>query len=134
MPELAVAVTVLPGKLEEWLRFVQELDGARRPEYEAARRRLGIRRERVWLTQVGHLHVAVVLADVDAPDRVVSTLAGSSRPFDRWFKRRIRELHGLDLAYAGSELVFPACGDTERDRRESGTGADDEAGVEKGGE
>lgn len=130
MPELAFAVAILPGKLEEWLRFVQTLEGGRRQEYEESRRRHGIRRERVWLTQVQRKYVAVVVADVEAPAQVVSKLASSPRPFDRWFTRRIRELHGLDIEQvsdsAAGELVFDW-----HDRR---TITDDGVDGQKGGE
>lgn len=45
MAVIAFAAPILPGKLEAWMRFTQEMLGARRQDYEASRRRLGITRE-----------------------------------------------------------------------------------------
>ena len=38
----ATAFPILPGKTDDWRRFIGELNGARRQEYEASRKALGI--------------------------------------------------------------------------------------------
>jgi hypothetical protein len=39
---------IQPGKREEARRIFEEVRGPRRSDYEASRRRPGIRREKVW--------------------------------------------------------------------------------------
>lgn len=103
MPKLTMTLPIRPGKLEAWRRFCQELQGARRPAYEMSRRRLGIVREQFALVQtpIGD----AVLASIEASDvgRALSDLAASDRPFDRWFKERLRELHGVSLNQTSDE-------------------------------
>jgi len=59
---------IQPDKREEAKRIFEEVRGPRQDEYEASRRRLGIRREKVWfqtLPEVGEM--AVVYWEGDDP-------------------------------------------------------------------
>lgn len=100
MPTLSMTLPIRPGKLEAWRRFCQELQGARRPAYEASRRRLGIIHEQFALVQTPIGDAA--LASIEAADvgRALSELAASEHPFDRWFKAQLLELHGVSLGQA----------------------------------
>lgn len=100
MSTLSITLPILPGKLEAWRRFCQELQGARHSDYEMSRRRLGIVREQFALVQTPIGDAA--LASIEAADvgRALSELAASDHPFDRWFKARLQELHGLSLGRA----------------------------------
>ena len=51
MAAVTLAASILPGREEEWRRFVQEVAEERIAEYEALRQRLGIRNESVWLAR-----------------------------------------------------------------------------------
>jgi hypothetical protein len=93
---LIMALPILPGKEEEWRRFVQELEEYPR-EYEDLRRRLGIRSESVWLVLAACGEVALAYAEVEAPEEMIRRLAASEEPFDLWFKDKLLELHGYDL-------------------------------------
>jgi hypothetical protein len=95
---------ILPGKLEAWRRLYQELAGTRRRQYLASRRRLGIVREQVWLVRTAQTDMAVVLVDGSSPDRMLSRFIDSEQPFDHWFKRQIRQLHGVDLTSSSAGL------------------------------
>lgn len=88
---------LLPGKREAWIRFTQEIHSGRRDEYKASRRRLGIVRERFWLLETPEQPVAVIVAEGARSMARRPALADLKHPFDRWFHRRLRELHGLDL-------------------------------------
>jgi hypothetical protein len=90
--------TILPGREEEWRRFVQEIVEERLHEYEDLRRRLGLRNESVWLARTQEAETAVVYLEAGDAERVISTLAASEEPFDLWFKKRLLKLHGPDLA------------------------------------
>ena len=42
MALLAMAIPILPGKTDQWRRFMGEINGERRADYVANRRQLGI--------------------------------------------------------------------------------------------
>lgn len=97
MPILTMTLPIRPGKLEAWRRFCQELQGVRRHAYETSRRRLGIVHEQFALVQTPIGDAA--LANIEAADvgKALAGLAASEHPFDRWFKARLLELHGVSL-------------------------------------
>src|SRR5438094_9860316 len=60
-------------------------------------RRLGVIRELVYLQQIPPREIVVVRLEVDDPEWVISSFATSEYSFDRWLKRQVLEIHGLDL-------------------------------------
>ncbi len=89
---------------------MQELQGSRRGEYEVSRQRLGITGEIVYLHGSAPREMVIVHLEVDDPEQVMLRLATSEFAFDRWFKRQVLEIHGLDLSppllAASNEPVF----------------------------
>src|SRR5688572_7990750 len=65
MATYGFVISILPGKEAENRAFAAELLGPRRAEYEASRRRLGLRAERVWeqATPAGPVSVDYLEAD-----------------------------------------------------------------------
>lgn len=110
--EIALASPILPGKEEKWRRFLQKLEGSRRDEYDELRRRLGIRRQRVWVIRTPRGETAVSYLECEEPRSIAARLAASTQPFDVWLKEKLSEFHGCDLARFDSgwspELVFEA--------------------------
>jgi hypothetical protein len=98
MSSLTFIAAIQPGREEEWRRFVQEVTEERLYEYEGLRRRLGLRSESVWLARTKEGETAVVYLEAENPERIVPTLGASEEPFDLWFKERLLEFHGPDLA------------------------------------
>src|SRR5436190_137473 len=90
------AAPILAGKLEAWRRFTQEVEGSRGIEHAESRRQLGIVRERSWLQQTPQGDLAIISFDAANPERAFVGLATSSAPFDRWFREKVLELHGMD--------------------------------------
>src|SRR2546428_89648 len=60
MASLAMALPLLPGKTENWKRWVQEMAGSRLSEFQASRKRLGISREASFLQQTPMGDMAVL--------------------------------------------------------------------------
>jgi hypothetical protein len=89
---------ILNGKVEAWRRFCQELSGSRRNPYEASRQRLGITRERLTLVETDFGATAVTT--LEAPDvaQALGQIIASELPFDIWYRERLQELHGVNLA------------------------------------
>ena len=109
MAPLAMTLPLLPGKTEDWKRWVQEMAGARLSEFQASRKRLGITGKHRSFNK--HLRVIWRLY-IEAEDiaRVFQGLALSQDPFDVLFRQQTREFLGLDLAQPPSgplpETVF----------------------------
>lgn len=103
LQRIVMVAPLLPGKREAYVRFVQELLGQRREAYERSRQDLGITREQFWLLETAGQPVAVVAltAQGRAPMETLSAalyaLLAGRRPFDRWLRRRLQELHGLEF-------------------------------------
>jgi len=110
MTALTVVLPLLPGKQESWRQFCQALQGSRCREYEDWRERMGITQEEVWLSLTAQRDLVRVHLHVEHPEQVLSDLATSPRPFERWLRQRLIDLHGLDLAQLTSasahELIF----------------------------
>jgi hypothetical protein len=97
MPTIALAMPIPPDKYETWRATVTSFAGARRAEYDASRRRLGVRRSTSWVqdTPLGPIEILVV-ESVD-PARFFEGLATSQEPFDVEFRAFIQEVYGIDL-------------------------------------
>ncbi|MGH2521361.1 MAG: hypothetical protein ACRDH2_02555, partial [Anaerolineales bacterium] len=98
MPGIVLTFPIVAGKVETWRRFCQEMSGSRLPMYEASRRRQGITRERLALVESAFGSAAVTT--LEAPDvaQALGQIITSDLPFDRWYRERVQELHGVNLA------------------------------------
>lgn len=110
VPAMTLAAPILPGKEEEWRRFVQEVTEEFPDNYEEFRRRLGFSNESVWLVRMDDVETAMAYLEAEDPARVLVALIDPKRPFDTWLKGRLSELHGDALARMPrrtmAELIF----------------------------
>ena len=100
MAVLNFAAPILPGKIDQWKAFLDQVEtgGARRAEWEDQMRRFRISRQVVSLQQTPHGDFAVVMFEGDDPGAMMAGLAGSSNEFDKWFAQQILEIHGIDAS------------------------------------
>ena len=103
------AFPVLPGKEDQVRKFAREtLD--RIDEFSASEARLGVTKEE-WALQQTPMG-AQVLVRFECPDveKAFGEFAQSNEPFDLWFRERVKELSGVDLAEPSEdplpELIF----------------------------
>ena len=99
MPGIVLTFPILPGKVEAWRRFCQEMAGSRSIPYEASRRRLGITRERMALVENGFGAAAVTTFEAENIGRTLGQIMTSDLPFDGWYRQRLEELHGVNLTH-----------------------------------
>ena len=97
MAMYAFVVPIVAGKTDAWLEFIGQLMQQRKAEYQAARRAVGLVRERAWLQRTPASDFAVVELEGPDPQKSLAAFARSDKPFDRWFRERVREVHGWDL-------------------------------------
>jgi hypothetical protein len=104
MDHICMVVPVLPGKSAAARAFMHQLDGARRGEYDASERRIGVSKE-VWFLaslpsgdqMIGYLESADF-------NRALTMFIGSRDPFDMWFKAEVQGATGLDLNNPPADL------------------------------
>jgi len=97
MAMLAMAVPIPAGKTEQWKKFVSELNGARKAEYVASRRTLGVR-ERTFLQQTPQGDLVLLTIEGDHPETAFAEFGKRTDPFTMWFKQQVMEIHGMDLS------------------------------------
>ena len=98
MTGIVLTFPILSGKVEAWRRFCQELSGSRRQMYEASRQRLGITFERLALVETAFGATAVTTLEGPKVSQALGQIIASVLPFDVWYRERLQELHGVDLA------------------------------------
>ena len=91
------AFPVLPGKEEELRRLADEMAGAERDRAAAFYSGFAVTRESWHLQKTPHGSCLICLTELGRePVAMAKAYACSERPFDRWFKQRVRELTGVD--------------------------------------
>lgn len=96
MALFAMAAPILPGKLDQWRQFIQELRGPRLADYQASRQRLGVR-ERAFLQSTPAGDLAIVTLEGDDPAAALAGFGAGQDEFSRWFIQQVKEIHGFDL-------------------------------------
>lgn len=98
MSGIILTFPILSGKVEAWRRFCQELAGSRLQMYIASRRRLGITREQWGLVETTFGSMSLTTLEATDMGRALDQIITSDLPFDRWYRERLQELHGVNLA------------------------------------
>ena len=96
MAMLAMAFPIPAGKTEQWKKFISELTGARKAEFAASRRSLGVR-ERTFLQHTPQGDLVLVTLEGDHPETAFAEFGKRTDPFTMWFKQQVSEIHGMDL-------------------------------------
>lgn len=91
------AFPVVPGKEDEARKFAEETLG-RREEFSASQKRGGTTKEEWSLQQTPMGSLVLVRFESSDPETTFATLAASDDPFDVWFRQRVLEVSGVDLA------------------------------------
>ena len=93
----AFVAPIISGKLDAWKKMVGEINGARKKEYQASRKKMGVKHERAWLQHTPQGDFVVVSLEAKDAPRVFQKFAGSEEPLDKWFLKQIAEVHGIQL-------------------------------------
>jgi hypothetical protein len=101
MPTLRLVLPILPGKVEAWRRFCQELQGVRRADYQASCQRRGVVAEEFILVQTPAGEAVRIRIEATDVGQDLADLAASPDPFDCWYKDKLNELHSFQLTDKG---------------------------------
>ena len=107
MSAIVLTFPILAGKVEAWRRFCQEISGSRLQMYLSSRRRLGITYERMALVETTFGATSVTTLETFDIGQALSQIITSVLPFDRWYRERMQELHGINLT-GYEQFVQPA--------------------------
>jgi len=72
------------------------LNGVRRADYRASRRRLGVR-ERVFLQSTPQGDLVLVTLEGADPAGAIAQIGADDDDFARWFIGQLKEIHAVDL-------------------------------------
>ena len=92
------AFPVLAGKTDTAKAFAKEVAGGRRRDYTESQARGGITRETWSLQSTPDGDFVLVWFEAPDVDKAFATLGESNEPFDVWFRERVLEISGVDLA------------------------------------
>ena len=76
------------------LMIMGELTGARKAEFAASRRSLGVR-ERTFLQHTPQGDLVLVTLEGDHPETAFAEFGKRTDPFTMWFKQQVSEIHGM---------------------------------------
>jgi hypothetical protein len=91
------AFPVLPGKDDDARKFAQETLG-RSEEFSASQKRGGVTKEEWSLQQSPMGSLVLVHFEADDIEKSFAVLAQSTDDFDVWFRGRVMDVSGVDLA------------------------------------
>jgi hypothetical protein len=98
---------VLPGKTADARTFFKQLDGAKRAEFDASERRIGITKELWYLAKLpSGDHVIGYMESADF-NRALQSFVVSRDSFDLWFKAEMLAVTGVDLNHPPADMAPP---------------------------
>ena len=104
-PQLILISPILPGQVEAWRRFIQEIVNGHGDSHAASRHEMQIRQERIWIHEMAGGAVVMFVIEAEWPEAVLRGLATSKRPFDQWFRQQLLALLGNDLTQSAHKLL-----------------------------
>jgi hypothetical protein len=93
----AMAVPLMPGKVEAWKAWVHECQGPLHEEFENFNERMELTLYQAWLMKSPEPQIVVVI-DGPGAKNFLRKLASAREPFAKWFRSRITEFHGIDFS------------------------------------
>ena len=97
MALLAMAIPIPADKMEKWKAFLSEVNGPRKAELAANRKKHGVR-ERTFHQQTPMGDFAIVTLEGDDPEGAIARMGAGGDAFSKWFAAQIKEIHGFDPA------------------------------------
>jgi ketosteroid isomerase-like protein len=94
MQNLSWAAPILPGKLEAWHRFNDEMH-ERHEEHTESRRDMGMHREVASLMHTPAGDFVCLYHEADDLAKAFQVLGTSQMPYLRWFREQLADIHGL---------------------------------------
>jgi hypothetical protein len=94
---IAFIAPILPGKTDASKKFVDELNGARKQEFDESRKKMNVR-ERDFLQKSPQGDVIIVTLTGENPESALKEFAQGQDEFTRWFIQQVNEIYGFNLS------------------------------------
>ena len=108
--KLVLVCPILPGRVEEWRRFIQEMADERGEVHAESRCRMSIDAEHIWIHETTDSAIAILVIETDRPNQMLDLIKTSEWPFDSWFRQQLLAHMGVDVGISIHrylpELVF----------------------------
>ena len=99
----AFAMPILPGQTDAARRFIQDVLGPRKRDWDDLQRRQGVTRESYYLQSSPEGDLMLVTGEgTFTPPRQFLDVAGN--PFDRWFIEQIQNVTGINMLELSDEM------------------------------
>lgn len=96
MALFAIAVPIAPGRMAHFENFIAELNGERKADFVASRKRLGVR-ERTFHQHTPMGEFVIVTMEGDDPAGAFAKLGQGTDAFTQWFKHEVAAIHGFNF-------------------------------------
>ena len=93
----AIAVPILPGKTEQWKKFINELKTNRMKEFNESRKKFGVY-ERTFLQSTPQGDTVIATLEGENPEAAFQKFGQSTDEFTKYFVKQVKEIHGFDLS------------------------------------
>jgi hypothetical protein len=104
MPMYAFVAPIQPNKTDEFRQFIKDLNGPRKAEYEAARKKAGFEQEAMFLQKTPMGDMVVVMQVADSQSAALEALRSMKDPFNVWYFQKLKDIHGVDIVGADVPL------------------------------
>jgi hypothetical protein len=96
MALFAIAIPVSAGKSKQLDELIGQLNGPKKADFAASRKRLGVR-ERTFREHTPQGELVIVTLEGKDPAGAFAKFGQGTDPFTTWFKRQVKDVHGVDL-------------------------------------
>ena len=107
MDHVCLAMPLLPGKAADARAFLKQLDGARRADFDASERRIGITKELWYLAKLPSGDQLIGYMESADFDHALQSFVASRDSFDLWFKAQMLAVTGVDLNNPPASMTPP---------------------------
>jgi hypothetical protein len=97
MERMCLLLPIRPGRRDELVEFMREINGPRHRELGATEQRIGVTREVFFLAGGGDHDQLVMYLEGESLADSLAAFIDSREPFDVWFKERFAVCTGVDL-------------------------------------
>lgn len=103
---VAMTLPILPGKTEQWKKFVNELNTRYKKEFNESRKSVGIY-QRTFFQTTPHGDSVILVLEGANPNDAIRTIWARTDEFTKWLVAQVKEIHGVDLSKNDTFLTPP---------------------------
>jgi len=103
MKKFAYSFPILKEKVEEWLKFAEEVNTTRKIEFAEMHARIGVTKES-WYLQETEVGYAVIIYTEAKEKNFMENFKKDNSEFSQWFRSEVAKLQDINL---NTKVVMP---------------------------